>query len=576
MLTPPEDVESLQRRLQLSEEWNLRLQSQIQELLRLSHSEVEAMRERMQNPDIAIPLLQCYDAAILEKQEENEKLQREMNKLKSMLEATTSELEEAREAMRVADMQLKQLRMQAQEERGCLEDAKLEMEREAAQARRELARSLDAEAALKREIEQLKQELSVIQSDATKFQRNTETLEEEAKHAQSRLKTIASEKEETLQHEELQRIQLQLLSKENEDKLQELERLRNRMVQALRQAADNHVAHLRVVEEKHREAVEGLRAQLTTQELEVQKLRAQLARVDANGRGGRYALKLRTTTELLETQTRQAQEMELKRLYGEISNLQLQRDDAVLRYEQLSSSLRREETDRLTEAQQETQLVRRKLRDQEQKYEQLDKENTRVKEELRVFREKCKGQTGDLQRARLERDQTLKKMEELRRALATSEEACERVHAEAKNDMAKERQRVRELEQRVDEVLRDMQASRDRANASTMAIERQRDELCRQLADLQERLKAVQTRLSARDREVEVLTAKAEHLQEAVRMNQKQALSCDERVQQLLAQDEEKSRQLREMTLMVERLKREGARVARARDRLIEELNIRL
>ncbi|EAN82526.1 hypothetical protein, conserved, partial [Trypanosoma cruzi] len=63
--------------------------------------------------------------------------------------------------------------------------------------------------------------------------------------------------------------------------------------------------------------------------------------------------------------------------------------------------------------------------------------------------------------------------------------------------------------------------------------------------------------------------------QEAVRMNQKQALSCNERVQQLLAQDEEKSRQLREMTLKLERLQWESARVARAHDRLLEDVSTR-
>ncbi|EKF27403.1 hypothetical protein MOQ_008878 [Trypanosoma cruzi marinkellei] len=571
----PDDVESLHKRLQLSEEWNMRLQSQIQELLRLSQNEVKTMRDRMQNPDIAIPLLQCYDATILEKQEENEKLQREVDKLKLMLQTANGELEETREAVRMAEVQLKELRMQAQEEHENLENAKHEVEREAALVRQQLARSLDAEAALKREVDQLKRGLNMAQGDAAQFQRDTVTLGEEAKQTQSRLKTIENEKEETQQLGELQRIQLQLLSRENEDKLQELERIRHRMVQALRQASDNHVAHLRVVEEKHREVVEGLRTQLNTQELEVQKLRAQLARVDAGSKGNRYATSLRTTTELLEAQTRQAQEIELKRLYSELSNLQLQRDDALLRYEQLSGSLRREEADRLTEAQRETQGLRQKLRDQEQNYEQLENEKNRVKEELRVLREKCKGHASELQRARQDRDQTLKKMEELRRALATAEETCERLRSEAKNDTAKERQRVYELEKHFDEVIRDMQASKDRANASMAAMERQRDELCKALADSQERLTAVQARLSARDREAEVLVAKAEHLQEAVRMNQKQALSCNERVQQLLTQDEEKSRQLREMTLKMERLQLESARVARARDRLLEDVNSR-
>ncbi|EKF98597.1 hypothetical protein TCSYLVIO_010502 [Trypanosoma cruzi] len=575
MATLPDDVESLHKRIQLSEEWNMRLQSQIQELLRLSQNEVKTMRDRMQNPDIAIPLLQCYDATILEKQEENEKLQREVDKLKLMLQAANDELEETREAVRMAEAQLKELRMQAQEEHNSLENAKHEVEREAALVRQQLARSLDAEAALKREVDQLKRELNMAQGDVAHFQRDTVTLGEEAKQTQSRLKTIESEKEETQQLGELQRIQLQLLSRENEDKLQELERIRHRMVQALRQSSDNHVAHLRVVEEKHREVVEGLRTQLNAQEMEVQKLRAQLARMDAGSKGSRYATSLRTTTELLEAQTRKAQEMELKRLYSELSSLQLQRDDALLRYEQLSSSLRREEADRLSEAQRETQGLRQKLRDQEQNYEQLDTERNRVKEELRVLREKCKSHASELQRARQERDQTLKKMEELRRALATAEETCERLRSEAKNDTAKERQRVHELEQHLDEVLREMQASKDRANASTTAMERQRDELRKELADSQERLTAVQARLSARDREAEVLAAKAEHLQEAVRMNQKQALSCNERVQQLLAQDEEKSRQLREMTLKVERLQWESARVSRAHDRLLEDVNSR-
>jgi len=43
-----------------------------------------------------------------------------------------------------------------------------------------------------------------------------------------------------------------LVAKENEDKLQEIERLRNKMVQALKQSSENHNTHLRIVEEKHR------------------------------------------------------------------------------------------------------------------------------------------------------------------------------------------------------------------------------------------------------------------------------------------------------------------------------------
>ncbi|KEG05279.1 hypothetical protein DQ04_24171000, partial [Trypanosoma grayi] len=132
-----ENIESLQKRLQVSDEWNMRLQSQIQELLRLPRSEVEAMRSRMHNPDIAIPLLQCYDAAILEKQEENEKLQQENGKLKAKLEATTGELEETREAVRAAETLVKEVRAQAQADHDSVDAARHEAEREAAQTRQE-------------------------------------------------------------------------------------------------------------------------------------------------------------------------------------------------------------------------------------------------------------------------------------------------------------------------------------------------------------------------------------------------------------------------------------------------------
>ncbi|KAH9584222.1 hypothetical protein LSM04_004511 [Trypanosoma melophagium] len=572
-----EDVEVLQKRLQVSEEWNMRLQSQIQELLRLPRSEVEAMRGRMHNPDIAIPLLQCYDAAILEKQEENERLLLEANKLKSQLDAATVELQDARSSQHEAEVRLQEAHHIQQQQQQQLTEQLHEAERSATRIQHELSRSLDSEATLRRDVERLQQQLTELQHEMTRIQQDNAELQEAAQQASRRLKNTASAAEATQQEGEVQRVQLQLLSKENADKLQELERLRLRMVQALRLASDNHAAHIRAVEERHRVAMETLRQQTATQEAEVLKLRAQLARLDASSpHRSNNNSHLRSTAELLEAQTRQALEVEVKRLYGEVSAMQLQRDDAMMRYEQLSNSLRREESDKMSAVQRETQMLQQKLREQEQQYEQLDMEYNRTKEELRLLREKCKGYTTELQNAREEKDQSLRKVEELRRNLATAEEKCEQVRRKAKDDIAGERKRVEELEKHVENVARDIQTSKDRAYAATLAAERQCEELRHQLIEAQERLKTTQTRLSTREHEVEVLTSNVQHLQEAVRLNQQQALACDGRVQQLLQQDEEKSRKLREMTLLVERLKMEGARVARARDRLMEDVTTRL
>ncbi|ORC86392.1 uncharacterized protein TM35_000281080 [Trypanosoma theileri] len=576
-MSQTEDVEGLQKRLQVSEEWNMRLQSQIQELLRLPRSEVEAMRGRMQNPDIAIPLLQCYDAAILEKQEENERLVIETNRLKTQLEAAGVELQDARAAQQEMEVRLQEAHSVQQQREEQLNEQLHEAQRSSTRIQHELSRSLDAEATLRRDVERLQQQLAELQHETTHIQEDNAALQEAALQASRRLKSTASAAEATQQAGEVQRVQLQLLSKENADKLQELERLRLRMVQALRLASENHAIHMKAVEERHRVAMETLRQQAATQEAEVLKLRAQLARVDASSpHCSKNNSHLRSTTELLEAQTRQALEVEVKRLYGEVSAMQMQRDDAMLRYEQLSNSLRREESDRMAAVQRETQMLQQKIRDQEQQYQQLDMEYNRTKEELRLLREKCKGYTTELQNVRQEQDQSLRKVEELRRALTTAEETCEQVRRKAKEDIAGERKRVQELEQHVEGVARDMQSSKDRAHAATLTAERQCEELRHQLTEAQERVKTAQTRLSTREREVEVLTANVQHLQEAVRLNQQQALACDGRVQQLLQQDEEKSRKLREMTLLVERLKMEGARAARARDRLIEDVSTRM
>lgn len=571
-----EDMESLRKRLQLSEEWNLRLQSQIQELLQLPHNEVETLRSRMYNPDIAIPLLQCYDATILEKQDENEKLQQENHRLRSRLQEMTTNVAEMQEAVQTAEDLMKEKEVESQRQQRCIDDVRLQAEHECAKARQDLSRALETEGNMKREVKQMQRQLAAAQEEVVQRQREVATLEETLRLTQSRLKLASSEKEETQQQHEVQRIQLQLLSKENEDKMQELERLRSRMVQSLRQAAENHAAHMRIVEEKHREALEGLRMQLTTQELETQKLRAQLARVDTSGGGSKYEIATRTTTELLESQARQAQEIELKRLYAELSAVQIQRDDAQLRYEQLSSNLRREEAERTSEMQRGMQQLRSKLRELEQQHEQLEKEHARVKEEVRVLREKSKSHAGDLQRARQERDQSTKRAEELRRALSSAEEACETAKREGKEGAARERQRMEEQSRRSEEVLRELQMSKERTVAAMNAVELQRDDERHKLVAANERLEALQLRLDARERETEVLNSKLSHMQEAVRLNQQQAVACDERVQQLLAQDEEKSKQLRELKLLVERLKLESARATRAHDRLLEEVNVRL
>nr|CCC90672.1 unnamed protein product [Trypanosoma congolense IL3000] len=571
-----DDVESLRKRLLLSEDWNLRLQNQIQELLRLPRNEVEVLRSRMYNPDIAIPLLQCYDATIVEKQEENEKLLLENQRLKSRLEEITSELNDMQGTVQETEELMKERQVESQRQQRCIDDVRLQAEHECAKIRQDLTRALEDEGNMRREVKQMQRQLAAAQEEAQQRQQEVAKMEEMLRITQCRLKAASGEKEETQQQHEVQRIQLQLLSKENEDKMQELERLRSRMVQALRQAAENHAAHMRIVEEKHREALEAIRAQLNTQELETQKLRAHLARVDTSAKGCKYEMGARSTTELLEMQTRQAQEIELKRLYTELSALQLQRDDALLRYEQLSSNLRREEAERASDTQREIQQLRNKLRELQQRHDLLEKEHAHLKEEARVLREKSKSHASDLQRSRQERDQAVRKVDDLRRALAAAEEACETAKREGREEAARERQRLEEQAQRNEDVVRELQLSKERALAAVGTAERQRDDERHKLAAAKDRLDALQSRLENRERETEVLNSKLVHMQEAVRLNQQQALACDERVQQLLAQDEEKTRQLREMKLLVERLKLESARATRACERLQEEVNVRV
>ncbi|KAG8346144.1 hypothetical protein ERJ75_001457800 [Trypanosoma vivax] len=571
-----ESLDELQKRLHLSEEWNMRLQAQIQELLRLPRSDVEILRSRMHNPDIAIPLLQCYDATIMEKQEENERVIQENQKLRLQLDSVNGELCLSRDAARTAEELLKETQQSAQQQQRSLEDMRVHAERDCQKLQQDLACALESESKLKHEVQLMRRQLTAAQEEAAQRQRDVAALEEAVRLAHGRLKSTTNEKDETLQQREVQRVQLQLLTKENEDKLHELERLRNRMVQALRQASENHAAHMRLVEEKHSEMVESLRTQLQTQDLELQKLRAKLARVDACGVDTKYGFSLRTTTELLESQTRQAQEIEMKRLYSELSALQLQRDDAVLRYEQLSTSLRREESERASAAHEEIQQLRLKLRDLGQQHEQLEKEHGRVKEELRVQREKSKSHFGDLQRARQERDQALRKSEEIRRALTNAEEACELCRQEAKEEVARERRRMEEQVKQHEEVLKELQLSKERAHTATSVAERRCDELRHQLTDTTSQIESLQSRLEKREREVEVLTLEKAHFQEAVRINQKQALESDEKVQQLMSQDKEKSRQLQELKLTVEQLKLEVARGARLRGRLVVESHARL
>ncbi|EPY18901.1 hypothetical protein STCU_09717 [Strigomonas culicis] len=281
-------------------------------------------------------------------------------------------------------------------------------------------------------------------------------------------------------------------------------------------------------------------------------------------------MSMRTTTELLDAQARQAQEMELKRMYTELSSLQIERDDAVLRYEQLSTNLRREHDMQQQESRRERQALQRRLDELRVRCDKLEASKYDVESQTVPLRERLAKAQAEAERTRVETTALQQTLDDTRRKLGDAEMAAAALREELQTSVATERGRADLLEQRVQEVLRDLQDAKDRALAEAQQAVRDRELLQRQYSAAVQNIQAAQNALHRSEREVVSLQAQLERLGEALRLHKQQIKSNDEGV--LGLQRELEQARLRERThlLAVEQLKVDNARLLRAQGRMAE------
>jgi chromosome segregation ATPase len=578
------EVHQLLERLQISNEWNMRLNQQISELTQLPPGDVQEMRQRMLDPDIAIPLLQCYDAVIQEKTEEADQLRKETLELRAQLDAFHRDQLDVSNAVRMAEDLAKSVQGKASEEVQRYVTAVKELQEEVVRLRLEVTRALDSENAAKQTAQhaadktvELEKALDAARQEARKAQELLQAAEQKWRQQEQQ----AGAEQTGLA---VQQVQQQLLRQENADKTQELERLRAKMIQALRQTSDNHAAHLRIVEERHRMIVEDLRSVNRTQELEMLKLRAQLARWDpsnrslssygdsGSGSGGGHALRMQSTGELLEAQARQAREMEVKRLYGEVSALQQQRDDALRQYEQLTSRLQRDRDQQVQEAQRQLQSVQRSLSDTRVRCEELEATKSAQEASLRQTREELRRVQQEAQQARLSFDSQTHRMTALQQQLAEAAARIAAAEEERKRLVQHEQQRSTELEGSVASALKDVQEARERAYAEVEEVQRRHEQLQHSYQHLQEQLRERQQAVETKERARSILELQMGKLEEGLEGHKRRLAECDRRIQQLEGQLNEARQQQRSSCVTLEQLKIRNHQLTRARDQLAEML----
>ncbi|KAG5508938.1 hypothetical protein GH5_06154 [Leishmania sp. Ghana 2012 LV757] len=580
------ELQRLRERLHVSDEWNMRLQYQLQALLQLPHNEVEGMRDRMQDPDIAIPLLQCYDAVIHEKTEEVERLRRETADLQSQLDAFHKDQLDVSNAVRMTEELAKSVQGKATAEAQRSLEAVRGLQEELVRLRIEMARALDAENAAKQDALRTAERAISLERALEVAKQTASTAETAREAAERKLKLQEQQAGEEQTGSAVQTVQLQLMTQENANKAQELERLRSKMAQALRQASDNHAAHLRIVEERHRMVVEGLRSVNRTQELEMMKLRAQLARWDpGNSPGaGRPAgapsaptssLRFQSTAELLEAQTRQAQEMELKRLYGEVSTLQLQRNDAVRQSEQRTARLQREYDQQLQDVQRQLQSAQRHLSEVRSRCEKLEETSAAQEASLRKVRDELRQAKQDSQQHRLSAESNARKLASTQKQLAESNERLSALQEEKQSATRKAQEGASELEANVTRALQEVQSAKEHAYAEVEEVQRRYEQLRVQNAKLQDHLREREAALVKKERERRILAAQLGRLEDGLEAHKRQVVESERRVQLLEQQLAGTRQQQRDSFLSLEQMKLQNTQLTRMRDQLAEMLHAR-
>ncbi|GET87423.1 hypothetical protein, conserved [Leishmania tarentolae] len=580
------ELRQLRERLCVSDEWNMRLQRQLQELLQLPQNEVQDMRKRMQDPDIAIPLLQCYDAVIQEKTQEVERLRKETVELQTQLDAFRKDQLDVSNAVRMAEELAKNVQGKAAAEVQRYLEAVRELQEELVRLRIEMTRALDAENTAKQNALRTAERVASLETALEAAKQAASNAEATREAAERKLSAQAQQTGEQQTDAMVLKAQWQVLTQENANKAQELERLRAKMTHALHQASNNHAAHLRVVEERHRMIIEDLRSVNRTQELEVLKLRAQLARCDtANpygaGRGTSASsaptssLRLQSTAELLEAQTRQAQEIELKRLYGEVSALQLQRNDAVRQCEQCTSRLQRDFDQQLQEVQRQLQSTQRNLSEARSRCEELEETKVAQDTSLRKARDELRQAQQDVQQYRLSADSNARKLASAQQHLAEVNERLSALQEEKQSAAQQTQERARELEANVAQALQEVQSAKERAYAEVEEVQRRCDQLQLQNSKLQGHLREREAELVKKERERSIMAAQIGRLEDGLEAHKRQILESDRRVQQLEQQLTAMRQQQRDNFVSLEQMRLQNSQLTRTRDQLAEMLQAR-
>ncbi|XQJ26073.1 hypothetical protein NXY56_002022 [Leishmania guyanensis] len=564
----------------------MRLQRQLQDLLQLPRNEVQEMRQRMQDPDIAIPLLQCYDAVIREKTEEVERLRRETVGLQTQLDAFHRDQLDVSNAVRMAEELAKNVQDKAAAEVQRYLEAVREMQGELVRLRLEMTRALEAENTAKQDALRTAERAASLETALEAAKRATSKAEAAREAAERKVRVQEQHAAEEQTDSVVQKTQLEVMTQENAAKAQELERLRAKMMQALRQASDNHAAHLRVVEERHHTIVENLRSVNRTQEMEMLKLRAQLARWDPTNPSGACrgagasspptSLRFQSTTELLEAQARQAQELELKRLYGEVSTLQLQRNDAVRQYEQRTARLQRDCDQQLQDVQRQLQSAQRSLAEVRSRCEELEETKATQEASLRKARDELRQAQQDGQQYRLSADSHARKLASAQQQLAEANERLSALQREKQSAVRQAQERASELESNVAQVLQEVQSAKERAYVEVGEVQRRYEELRMQNSKLQDGLREREAALAKKERERNILEVQLGRLEEGLEAHKRRIVEADRRVQQLEQQLTETRQQHRGSFLSLEQMKLQNVQLTRTRDQLTEMLQGRL
>jgi chromosome segregation ATPase len=200
-------------RLRHAEDIAARLNTQLQQIAGLSHSDLAKFRTRMLNPDIAIPLLQCYDATIEEKSNEVEALRAEIRKLQARADSIGSDRMDMENQLKIANLQITEMLQADRNNQEVSSRNMFALQSEISVLRQQLAEMNEARSSLTAKAEK----------DAAQIKTLQETLSEQVKKAEESEAGLLSAKKAMQQAKlqdgdiqsqlEAQRIQLVLISK---------------------------------------------------------------------------------------------------------------------------------------------------------------------------------------------------------------------------------------------------------------------------------------------------------------------------------------------------------------------------